>query len=80
MGLPSFPPPWHTGNAPPVEEDERFSVVCSSLGTLLASQGSVYEREEHTMRVLMKEEVMEKMERSKKQAGEGLGRRGLVVC
>ena len=40
----------------------------------------MYKREEHTMRVLMKEEVMEKMERSKKQAGEGLGRRGLVVC
>ncbi|KAL5505676.1 hypothetical protein EMCRGX_G007142 [Ephydatia muelleri] len=56
------------GNAPPVEEDERFDVVCTSLHSLLASQGSVYQREEHALRVLMKEEVMEKMERSKKQA------------
>ncbi|KAL5505678.1 hypothetical protein EMCRGX_G007144 [Ephydatia muelleri] len=35
---------------------------------LLASQGSMYQREEHALSLLMKEEVMEKMERSKKRA------------
>ena len=62
----------HAGDAPPIEEDERFAATCSSFNTLLTSRASVYESEEHALRVLMKEEVMEKMERSKRQAGEAM--------
>lgn len=56
------------GDTPPVEEDERFAATYSSLHSILEGQASVYESEEHALRVLMKEEVMEKMEKSKKQA------------
>lgn len=49
------------GDAPPIEADERFTSGHTSLLQLLTNQARVYEGEEHALRVLMEEEVAEKM-------------------
>ena len=49
------------GDAPPIEEDEKFNTNHVSLVEMLTQQLSVYEREEHALRVLMEEEVKENM-------------------
>ena len=50
-----------TGNAPLIEEDEKFAVTQKELVDLLTRQLEVYDKEEHALRVLMEEEVKEKM-------------------
>lgn len=50
-----------TGDAPPIEADEKFSGNHESLVGMLTQQLGVYEREEHALRVLMEEEVKEKL-------------------
>ncbi len=50
------------GNAPPIEADEKFASTHEALVELLTQQVGVYEREEHALRVLMEEEVLEKMQ------------------
>lgn len=50
-----------TGDAPPIEADELFSETHQTLVELLSQQAVVYNQEEHALRVLMEEEVQEKM-------------------
>ena len=63
------------GDAPPIEADERFSETWDCLSQLLTQQAVVYEEEEHALRVLMEEEVMEAMASSKSGVWRG-GREG----
>ncbi len=49
------------GDAPPIEADERFVEAHDSLVHLLTNQKAVYDEEDHALRVLMEEEVAEKM-------------------
>ena len=65
------------GDAPPIEADERFSETWDCLSQLLTQQAVVYEEEEHALRVLMEEEVMEAMASSKSGMWRG-GREGDV--
>ena len=65
------------GDAPPIEADERFSETWDRLSQLLTQQAVVYEEEEHALRVLMEEEVMEAMASSKSGMWRG-GREGDV--
>ena len=57
----------HPGNAPPIEADEKFQSTHEALVELLTQQVGVYEREEHALRVLMEEEVLEKMQTHQKE-------------
>ena len=59
-----------SGDAPPIEADECFSETHQSAVDLLSQQSVVYEQEEHALRVLMEEELNEKMAREKERAGE----------
>ena len=59
-----------SGDAPPIEADEHFSETHQSAVDLLSQQSVVYEQEEHALRVLMEEELNEKMAREKERAGE----------
>ena len=58
-----------SGDAPPIEADERFDKTHDSLVQLLTSQSAVYDGEEHALRVLMEEEVAEKMASSSRDQG-----------
>ena len=59
--------PLNLGNAPPIEADEKFQETHEALVEMLTRQSEVYEREEHALRVLMEEEVMEKMHSHQKE-------------
>ena len=58
-----------SGDAPPIEADELFSATHQSAMELLSQQSVVYEQEEHALRVLMEEELNEKMAREKARRG-----------
>ena len=58
-----------SGDAPPIEADELFSATHQSAVELLGQQSVVYEQEEHALRVLMEEELNEKMAREKARRG-----------
>ncbi len=51
----------HTGEVLPPDTDELYTRRYETLTDLLSGQLSEYQEEEHTLRVLMKEEVKEKM-------------------
>lgn len=53
---------WSLGDAPPIEADERFQRTHEDLVDMLTKQFEVYEREDHALRVLMEEEVLEKLQ------------------
>ena len=65
------------GDAPPIEADEKFSTNYESLVEMLTRQLSVYEREEHALRVLMEEEVKEKMHSHQTK---GNARNHFMIC
>ncbi len=65
--------PAHTGEVLPQDTDELYTRRYETLTNLLSGQLSEYQEEEHTLRVLMKEEVKEKMS---SQIGGYRGRRG----
>ena len=50
-----------TGDGPPIEADEKFAATKKRLVDMLTCQLEVYGKEEHALRVLMEEEVKEKM-------------------
>lgn len=56
-----------SGDAPPIEADEKFQETHEALVEMLTQQSEVYKREEHALRVLMEEEVMEKMHSHQKE-------------
>ena len=60
-----------SGDAPPIEADEQFSETYQSLIELLSQQAVVYEQEDHALRVLMAEEVQEKMTREQAEREKG---------
>lgn len=55
------------GDAPPIEADERFQQTHGELVEMLTKQAGVYQQEEHALRVLLEEEVMEKMHSQRKR-------------
>ena len=46
---------------PLVKEDEVFATECEDLTGILEERGRVYEEEEHALRVMIQEEVQERM-------------------
>ena len=62
----------YAGDAPPIEADELFTETHQSAVELLNQQSVVYEQEEHALRVLMEEELHEKMARENERAGQTL--------
>ena len=50
------------GDAPPIEADEKFQRTHEDLVDMLTKQCEVYEQEDHALRVLMEEEVLEKLQ------------------
>ena len=67
------------GDAPPVEADECFSETWDHLSQLVTQQAVVYEEEEHALRVLMEEEVMEAMASSKSGMWRSGGGNGSII-
>ena len=55
------------GDAPPIEADELFLATHQSAVELLSQQSVVYDQEEHALRVLMEEELNEKMAREERR-------------
>ena len=53
------------GDAPPIEADLKFESTQAALEEMLTRQMGVYEKEEHALRVHMKEEVRDKMQKKK---------------
>ena len=51
----------NSGESPLVREDEAFSSTTSELSELLSQRVSLYEEEEHALRVMVREEVEERM-------------------
>ena len=54
-----------------MEADEKFKDTLDMLLALLRQQAKVYKKEEHALRVLLEEEVKEKM-RTAAEDGEGV--------
>ena len=69
---------WHavTGEAPLIEEDEFFSSKTDRLCEVLKQRITLYEEEEHALRVMVREEVEERMLAGEKgrRVGKGGGR------
>ena len=68
-----------SGDAPPIEADEFFSVTYRAAVELLSQQNVVYEQEEHALRVLMEEELNEKMAEEKEKRGT-VGHSSMYYC
>ena len=60
----------HAGDVLPPDTDEVYTQKFKTLENLLSKQIKDYEGEEHTLRVLMAEEVREKMSSQQKQGGQ----------
>ena len=52
-------------DGPPIEADEKFANTQASLLEMLSQQVGVYEKEDHALRVIMEQEVKDKMEKKK---------------
>lgn len=50
-----------SGDPPPVHADHRFAATYSDLVDMLTGQLEVCDKEEHTLRVLMEQEIKEKI-------------------
>ena len=46
---------------PLVKEDEVFATECEALSSILEERARLYEEEEHALRVMIQEEVQERM-------------------
>ncbi len=58
------------GDGPPIEADEKFENTRGTLLELLNRRAGVYQKEDHALRVIIEQEVKDKMERKK----------GVCVC
>ena len=61
---------------PLVKEDEVFAAECEALSGILEERAGLYEEEEHALRVMIQEEVQERM----LAGGEGDERKNREHC